>query len=54
MVNNIFCCIVCRNGNYEKTGKHPRDRIGSDIVICKKCGHIQMFPLLSEEEFEEE
>ena len=54
MINNIFCCIVCRNGNYEKTGKHPRDRIGSDIVICKKCGHIQMFPLLSEEEFEEE
>lgn len=36
MANNVFCCIVCKNKTYEKTGKHPRDRTKSDIVICKK------------------
>jgi len=36
------------------TGKHPRDRKSADIIKCKKCGHIQMFPLLSKEEYDEE
>lgn len=54
MMNSKFYCIICKNETYETTGKHPRDRKSSDIVICKKCGHIQMFPLLSKEEFDEE
>jgi len=39
-----------RSGGYNLTGKHPRDRKEADIVVCKKCGHIQMWPLLSPEE----
>lgn len=49
-----FSCIICKNETYEDTGKHPRDRASSNIVICRQCQHIQMFPLLSEEEFAEE
>ncbi len=49
-----FSCIICKNEAYEDTGKHPRDRKTAKIVVCSKCRHIQMFPLLSEEEFNEE
>jgi len=41
-------------GGVTPTGKKPRDRKEADIVICKECGHIQMWPLLSPEEEKEE
>ncbi|MGY3662878.1 MAG: class I SAM-dependent methyltransferase [Roseburia sp. 1XD42-69] len=50
----IFNCIICKGEDYTKTGKHPRERQSLDIVKCKQCGHIQLFPLLSEEELEKE
>ncbi len=53
-MEKIFSCIICKNKIYEDTGKHPRDKVQSKIVVCTKCGHIQMFPLLSEEEFANE
>jgi hypothetical protein len=48
-----FKCLPCR-GEAIPTLKHPRDREQADIVICKDCGHIQMYPLLSIEEEKEE
>jgi len=47
-------CLLCGGGEVVPIGKKPRDRENADIVICKECGHIQMFPLLSPEEEEEE
>jgi len=46
-------CLLC-GGGVTKIGKKPRDRETADIVVCKQCGHIQMFPLLSPEEEKEE
>lgn len=49
-----FNCIICKGDEFANTGKHPRERQSLDIVKCKRCGHIQLFPLLSEEEIERE
>lgn len=49
-----FECVICKRTEYRLTGKRPRNRQLADIVECKSCGHIQMFPLLSEEEFAKE
>lgn len=46
-------CILC-GGGVTPIDKKPRDRQNADIVVCRKCGHIQMFPLLSPEEEKEE
>ncbi len=55
-MNNLdyFNCILCGGKKYSMIGKKPRDRKESDIVVCKDCGHIQQFPLMSLEEEEEE
>lgn len=47
MGSNVSFVVI---GGYELTGKHPRDRKEADIVVCKECGHVQMWPLLSPEE----
>lgn len=49
-----FKCVLCEKEEYYQLGKKPRDREQSDIVVCKDCGHIQMYPLLSPEEEAEE
>ena len=51
----MFKCVVCGNmGNPIVTKFHPRDRKELNIVDCPNCGHRQLFPLLSEEELQEE
>lgn len=50
-----FRCIVC--GSEETpfyTGFKPRDRAQMDCVRCMKCGHNQLFPLLTEDEYKKE
>jgi 2-polyprenyl-3-methyl-5-hydroxy-6-metoxy-1,4-benzoquinol methylase/DNA-directed RNA polymerase subunit RPC12/RpoP len=51
----MFKCIIC---GCEKDGvltaHKPRDRKDLSIVDCPECGHRQLFPLLSEEELEDE
>lgn len=55
MLKNEFECIVCRHRYTKKsTPFKPRDRKDLDIVDCPKCGHRQLFPLLSEQELVEE
>lgn len=49
-----FKCILCAGGYCRKIGIKPRDRKQSDIVVCEECGHIQMYPLLSQQEEAEE
>lgn len=50
-----FKCIVCGHlGGAINTNHVPRDRNDLKIVDCPECGHRQLFPLLSEEELEEE
>ena len=53
MKKNNVCCMLCGN-NVSFTGKKPRDKESADIVICEVCGHIQMYPLLSPEETQDE
>jgi hypothetical protein len=49
-VEKDFTCILCKSSKgAEITEKKPRDR-DADIVVCKECGHIQMYPLLTPEE----
>jgi SAM-dependent methyltransferase len=46
-------CLLCEGrsyGNLQPTGKKPHDRNEAQIVVCKLCGHIQMWPLLPPEE----
>lgn len=50
-----FKCIVCgKDGDFIDTKHKPRDRKELFIVDCPICGHRQLFPLLSDEELEEE
>lgn len=51
----MFKCVVCgEESNPLKTIFKPRDRRSLDIVDCPLCSHRQLYPLLSEEELEEE
>lgn len=50
-----FKCILCGTEvNPIETGFRPRDRQELSIVDCPKCGHRQLFPLMSEAELEVE
>tara|TARA_B100000965_G_scaffold112172_1_gene92599 strand:+ start:3088 stop:4008 length:921 start_codon:yes stop_codon:yes gene_type:complete len=44
-MNNNFECILCKNNEkndyYEKTRENDEHK----IVICKKCNHIQLYPI---------
>lgn len=50
----MFKCIVCGATQMTETSHKPRDRKECTIVDCKICGHRQMYPLLSEDELQEE
>lgn len=51
----MFKCVICGNmDNPTVTKFHPRDRKELNIVDCPNCGHRQLFPLLCEEELNEE
>ena len=47
-------CLLCGVEQLTLTGKKPRDRECANIVVCGKCGHIQMWPLLTSQEDKEE
>lgn len=49
---NVFCAVMW--GGVIFTHHKPRDRRELSIVDCPKCGHRQLFPLLSDEELIEE
>ena len=46
-------CILC-GGVITFSSNRPRGRQEANIVVCKDCGHIQMWPLLSAEEEKED
>lgn len=51
----MFKCIICgHEGEKIKTPHRPRDKTELEIVNCPKCGHRQLYPLLSEAELKEE
>ena len=51
----MFKCIICGSEeNPVLTEYHPRDRKELSIVDCPRCGHRQLYPLLSDSELEEE
>ena len=43
-------CLLCGDGRLSSLEKKPRDCKDADIVVCKLCRHIQVWPLMSEEE----
>ena len=45
-------CLLCGNagGGITPIGKNPRDRKNADVVLCHKCGHVQIYPLLTPQE----
>jgi len=45
---------LCAEAPEGVTGKHPRDRQSAEVVKCLDCGHVQMFPLLTKEEYDKE
>jgi 2-polyprenyl-3-methyl-5-hydroxy-6-metoxy-1,4-benzoquinol methylase len=49
-----FKCIICGHDEGAETRFRPRDRKELKIFDCSRCGHRQLFPLLSEEELAEE
>lgn len=49
-----FKCILCGGGEQRDTAFFPRDRKNLKIVDCLECGHRQLFPLLTDEELQEE
>lgn len=54
-MNDEFKCIICGyTGGGIETRFRPRDRKELKILDCPKCGHRQLFPLLSDEELAEE
>ncbi len=51
----MFKCVVCgKLGGEIETSHKPRDRKDLKIVDCPCCGHRQLYPLLSDKEFESE
>ena len=49
-------CLVCENSDLEKllTGySRFNPKLFHKVAICQNCGHIQLFPLFSEKEYEE-
>lgn len=50
-------CILCNNKNFDIISKKVRDSKKHQIIKCKKCLHIQLFPIpteLEEEKFYDE
>lgn len=43
-------CVLCKNKNFEIISKKVRDSKKHQIIQCKKCKHIQLFPIPTEKE----
>lgn len=43
-------CLLCGKKGVHSTENKPRYLETADIVVCKSCGHIQVWPLMSDEE----
>lgn len=43
-------CIICKNTKFTKITNNVRDSNNHKIVKCKKCSHVQLFPIPSLEE----
>ena len=43
-------CVLCNNKNFNIISKKVRDSKKHKVIKCKKCQHIQLFPIPTEKE----
>jgi len=46
-------CVLCRNNSSDVISKTVRDSSKNKIIQCKKCNHVQLFPIPLREEDQE-
>lgn len=44
------CCLICQNSTFDILSQKVRDSKNHKIVKCKKCNHIQIYPIPTIEE----